>query len=120
MITCYLRYEIDPDNVAAFEAYAKAWIALIPRFGGTHHGVFLPGEGPSDVAMVLFSFPSLSAYEAYKIACRKDPDCIETWAFARKSGFMKRYDRLFFRPEFDGDLDAFREMHRALDAERSE
>ena len=59
MITCYLRYEVRPDKLAEFEAYGAMWLELVPRFGGTHHGYFLPSEGASDVALAIFSFPSL-------------------------------------------------------------
>ena len=38
MITCTLTYRIDPYQVDAFEAYAKAWVWLVPKFGGVHHG----------------------------------------------------------------------------------
>ena len=47
MITCYLRYQIRPDKVADFEAYGAMWLDLMPRFGGIHHGYFLPSEGAS-------------------------------------------------------------------------
>ena len=57
MITCVIRYVVDQDKIEEFEIYAKMWLALMPRFGGTHHGYFLPSEGESDVAMSLFSFP---------------------------------------------------------------
>jgi hypothetical protein len=66
MITCYLRYEVDPDKLADFEAYGAMWLDLMPRFGGIHHGYFLPSEGESDVALAMFSFPSLTAYEQYR------------------------------------------------------
>ena len=61
MVTCYLRYVIDPDKVAEFENYAKMWIPLVDKFGGKHLGYFLPHEGPNNVAIALFSFPSLAA-----------------------------------------------------------
>jgi hypothetical protein len=38
MITCYLRYEIDPFKAKEFETYAKMWLPLVEKFGGTHHG----------------------------------------------------------------------------------
>ncbi len=38
MIICYLRYVIDPYKLAQFEHYAKLWIPLVNRMGGTHHG----------------------------------------------------------------------------------
>ena len=63
MITCVIRYIVDQDKFGEFEIYSKMWLALMPRFGGTHHGYFLPSEGESDVALSLFSFPSLAAYD---------------------------------------------------------
>jgi uncharacterized protein (DUF1330 family) len=63
MITCFLRYEVDADKLEEFETYARMWIPLIEKFGGTHHGYFLPHEGASDAAYALFSFPSLGEYE---------------------------------------------------------
>jgi len=75
MITCYLRYEIDPDKVAGFEDYTKLWIPLVERFGGTHHGYFLPHESANDLAIALFSFPSLAAYETYSTKSLEDQDC---------------------------------------------
>ena len=50
MITCSLTYTIDPNKVAEFENYAKVWIHLINRMGGTHHGYWPPHEGPNDIA----------------------------------------------------------------------
>ncbi|CZF86459.1 hypothetical protein GMA8713_04493 [Grimontia marina] len=34
MVTCYLKYVIDPRKVAEFEQYAKMWIPLVNKFGG--------------------------------------------------------------------------------------
>ena len=45
MITCYVRYVIDPKKVNEFEEYAKMWIPLVEKFGGQHNGYFLPSEG---------------------------------------------------------------------------
>ena len=74
MITCYLRYEVNPDKFAEFEAYGRMWLELLPRFGGIHHGYFLPSEGASDVALAMFSFPSFAAYEQYRKDSAGDPD----------------------------------------------
>ena len=43
------------------------WLTLVPRLGGTHHGYFLPHESPNDLALALFSFPLLAAYEEYRL-----------------------------------------------------
>ena len=102
MISCTVRYEIDPDKLDAFEHYAKAWLHLVPRLGGTHHGYHLPHEGPNDVAYCHFSFPSLAAYEEYRRRMWADPDCLRAYEYARRTGCIRRYDRSFTRPLLDG------------------
>ena len=106
MITCYISYQIDPSQVAAFEAYGKTWIALVERYGGQHHGYFLPHEGPNDLATAAFSFESLAAYEDYREKIKTDADCVAAFEFAEKTGCIKRYDRYFMRPVLEGDAGA--------------
>ena len=101
MITCHLKYEIDPSQIAAFERFAQAWIELVNRHGGTHHGYFLPAEGASDIAYALFSFESLAAYEQYRTKFGVDPDFIEADRIRDESGCVIRYDRSFLRPVLD-------------------
>lgn len=98
MITCHLRYRIDPAKLADFEQYARRWIELVPRFGGRHLGYFLPGEGASDVALALFSFDSLADYERYRVRSAHDADCLAAYRLARESGCIRRYERTFYRP----------------------
>lgn len=98
MITCYLRYLIDPDKLPEFETYAQLWIPLVQRFGGTHHGYFLPHEGPNNVAVALFSFPSLAAYEDYRHRSRADPECRAAYAFGQTTRCIVSYERSFMRP----------------------
>ncbi len=105
MITCHVTYQIDPDKVTEFELYSKAWITLVERFGGTHHGYFLPHEGPNDLAFAAFSFPSLADYETYRKESLVDEDCKLVFDFAQKTSCVKRYDRYFLRPVLDGSLE---------------
>lgn len=98
MVSCYLRYVIDPDKIGEFEQYAKMWLELLPRFGGIHHGYFLPSEGESDIALSMFSFASLAEYERYRKNAAKDPDVAEAVAFAKRTKCFLRYERSFFRP----------------------
>jgi hypothetical protein len=100
MITCSLRYVIDPYKLAEFEHYAKLWIPLVNRLGGTHHGYFLPSEGANDIALALFSFPSLAAYEAYREAMAADTECQAAFAYAEETRCILRYERSFMRPVF--------------------
>jgi hypothetical protein len=71
------------------------WLDLMPRFGGIHHGYFLPSEGKSDVALTMFSFPSFAAYEQYRKNAGEDPDVQKAVAFAKESRCFIRYERRF-------------------------
>ena len=102
VITCHLRYEIDPAQVDAFERFARAWMLLVDRHGGTHHGYFLPSEGASDIAYALFSFPSLADYERYRQRFGVDPEFVEADRIRDESGCVRRYERTFLRPLLPG------------------
>ena len=98
MITCCLRYTVDPFRLQEFEEYARQWLPLVARHGGVHHGYFLPSEGASDEALALFSFPSLAAYERYRTASETDPDVRAARDYWRETRCFLRYDRTFYRP----------------------
>jgi uncharacterized protein (DUF1330 family) len=100
MITCYLRYIIDPMKFKEFEHYARMWIPLVEKFGGTHHGYFLPSEGENNVALAMFTFPSLARYEQYRQASFKDPECQVAFEYAAETSCIISYARSFFRPIF--------------------
>ncbi|WP_298924213.1 NIPSNAP family protein [uncultured Ramlibacter sp.] len=101
MITCHVRYVIDPYKLAQFEHYAKLWIPLVERLGGKHHGYFLPSEGANNIALCLFSFPSLTAYEAYRTASKEDAGCQAAVKYAEATRCFVSSERSFFRPVFD-------------------
>jgi len=42
MITCFIRYEIEPFTAPAFEEYARTWGQAIPRCGADLIGYFAP------------------------------------------------------------------------------
>jgi len=100
MITCYIRYVIDPAKLKEFEQYARLWIPLVNRMGGTHHGYFLPHEGANNLAIALFSFPSLADYEKYRRRMAVDPECNAAYMHAEKTKCIINYERSFMRPEF--------------------
>lgn len=100
MITCYLRYVIDPHKLAEFEEYARAWIPIVNRMGGTHHGYFMPHEGASNIALALFSFPSLAAYEEYRLKIPEDAECQAALAYGEETRCIISYERSFMRPVF--------------------
>lgn len=98
MITCVVDYTIDPAKITEFERFARRWIELVNRHGGTHHGYYLPAEGASDKALALFSFPSLAAYEDYRRLFGQHPDFIAADQLRDDSGCVIRYERTFMRP----------------------
>ena len=108
MITCYVRYEVKLGKLADFEAYGTMWLDLVPRLGGVHHGYFLPSEGASDVALAMFSFPSLAAYEQYRKDAVINPEVQKAVAFAKETRCFTRYERSFFRPLLPSALRASR------------
>jgi len=112
LITCFLRYAIDPDKLADFEQYARTWMNLIERFGGTHHGYFVPEEtpasaafsfpgigeeGPKNVAIALFTFPTIEAYDAYREKVAKDAECHTATARYEATRPFTKYERTFMR-----------------------
>ncbi|MFB7778411.1 NIPSNAP family protein [Streptomyces bauhiniae] len=104
MITCVVRYTIDPQKIAAFERFGRRWMELVRAHGGVHHGYFLPAEGASDEALALFTFPSLAAYEEYRQLFGRDPEFIEADRIRDDSGCVLRHERTFMRPLLPGDL----------------
>jgi hypothetical protein len=115
LITCYLRYEICPDKLAEFEHYARLWIPLVERFGGIHHGYFLPSEispsaafsfpgvaeeGPTNVAIALFSFPTIAAYQGYRRKAAEDPECLAAARYYEETKCFLKYERSFMTPVF--------------------
>lgn len=100
MITCYLKYVIDPYKLEEFEHYAKLWIPLVNRFGGQHHGYFLPSEGANNIALALFTFESMAAYEDYRKRSILDDECVAAFAYAEKTRCIVSYERSFFNPLF--------------------
>jgi len=97
-VTVFIRYRIDPFQRAAFEAYARRWLAIIPRCGGTLVGYWMPHEGTNDVAWGLISFASLAGYEAYRARLREDPDGAANFRAAEDGRFIRSERRTFLRP----------------------
>ena len=96
-IVCHIRYQIDPFKRAAFEEYARNWLAIIPRCGGDLIGYFMPHEGTNDVAHALIGFESLAAYEAYRAKLRTDSEAVANFTYAERERLILREERTFLR-----------------------
>jgi hypothetical protein len=97
MITCFIRYEIDPYRADAFEAYARNWNEAIPRCGADLIGYFAPHEGSATTAYGLYNIADLAAYQAYRARLRDDILGRENFEFATNERFIRREDRIFLR-----------------------
>jgi hypothetical protein len=95
IITCVIRYEIDPFQRAAFRQYAENWGRIIPRCGGHLIGYFLPHEGTNNIAWGLIGFESLASYEAYRARLKADPEAGENVALAQTRRLILREERNF-------------------------
>ncbi len=92
MITCHVKYVIDPYKVEQFEKYARLWLPILTRMGGMHHGYFLPGEGANNIAIALFSFPSLAAYENYRSSMTQDAECQSAFELEKRNRSILSYE----------------------------
>ena len=95
MITCIIRYQIDPFQRDEFKTYAENWGRIIPRCGGHLIGYFLPHEGTNDVAWGLIGFDSLAAYETYRARLRSDSEALANFALAQSKRIILREERNF-------------------------
>lgn len=95
MITCLIRYQIDPFQRDVFKKYAENWGRIIPRCGGHLVGYFLPHEGTNDIAWGLIGFDSLASYEAYRTRLKADPEARDNFAMAENKRLILREERNF-------------------------
>ena len=94
-ITCFIRYQIDPFQRAAFVRYAEEWGRVIPSCGGRLVGYFVPHEGTNDIAWGLISFDSLAAYETYRTTLKADAQGRANFEWAQRERFILREERTF-------------------------
>jgi hypothetical protein len=99
MITLCIRYTLDANKLADFEAYARSLAAPVARCGGKYVGYYLPTKlaGPTNVATGLIDFENLTAYERYREKLAADPEAAESLRRADAAGCILNEDRSFMR-----------------------
>jgi uncharacterized protein (DUF1330 family) len=97
MITCCIRYTLDPHRLADFETYAQAWPQIISRCGGKLIGYFLPKEGANNFALALIDFESLAAYEEYRKELADDADAKANLRHAQETRCILIEERSFLK-----------------------
>ncbi|NND93154.1 MAG: NIPSNAP family protein [Granulosicoccus sp.] len=95
MLTCIIRYQIDPTKKTCFEQYARNWGQAIPRCGADLIGYYAPCEGSTTLAYGIYNIASLAAYERYRARLTEDPLGRENYEFAQREKFLLREDRTF-------------------------
>ena len=95
MLTCIIRYQIDPTKKSHFETYARNWGQAIPRCGADLVGYYAPCEGSTTLAYGIYNRKSLGAYEQYRERLSQDPIGRENYKFAQQEKFLLREDRTF-------------------------
>lgn len=97
MLTCVIRYEIDPFKRAEFERYSQVWGQAIPRCGADLIGYFAPHEGSATLAYGMYNIENLAAYETYRERLAADAQGRENYDFAKRERFILREDRTFLK-----------------------
>ena len=97
MVTCFIRYEIDPFKADVFDEYARNWGQAIPRCGADLIGYFAPHEGSATTAYGVYNIDDLAAYEQYRARLRDHPLGRKNYEFAKRERFILKEDRMFLR-----------------------
>lgn len=97
MLTCIIRYQIDPTKTEDFRHYAQNWGQAIPRNGADLIGYFAPHEGSATQAYGIYNIADLASYEAYRARLATYPLGQENYAFAQKERFILREERSFLK-----------------------
>ena len=99
MLTLCIRYTIDANKLADFEAYARALPQLVERCGGKFIAYYLPTNfaGPTNSALGLIDFRDLASYERYREKLIADPDGVESRRRAQVAGCILNEERSFVR-----------------------
>lgn len=115
MVTCYVRYELNMEALEAFAEYGRLWMRIINGIGGVHHGYFLPNtdpqaqdhgrlsfpigtEGPGNIGVALYSFPSWEIYEKYRREAGDWDECRQATGLVEETQCFYRYERSFLTP----------------------
>ncbi len=97
MLTCIIRYQIDPTKKEQFNEYARNWAEAIPRCGAELIGYYAPHEGSSTLAYGIYDIQNLAEYERYRSRLASDPLGAHNFDYAQQHKFLLREDRTFLK-----------------------
>ncbi|HYM03447.1 MAG TPA: NIPSNAP family protein [Stellaceae bacterium] len=99
MLTLSIRYTLDANKLAEFEAYAKALARPLERCGGKLVAYYLPTKiaGPTNQALGLIDFTDLASYERYRANLLRDEEAAACLKRVEEVGAILVEDRAFIR-----------------------
>jgi hypothetical protein len=99
VLTLCIRYTIDANKLADFEAYARALPQPVERCGGKFVAYYLPTKiaGPTNSACGLIDFPDLASSQRYREQLMADPDGSESLRRVEAAGCILNEERSFVR-----------------------
>jgi hypothetical protein len=88
MYTLFLRYNINPNKLADWKAYAEAEFAPITESGGRIMGYYAPTEfaGVTNEAFATIDVGTMAQYEVYRTKLAEHPKHRENVAKIEASG----------------------------------
>jgi NIPSNAP len=104
MMTLCIRYTLDANKLADFEAYARSLEKPVERCGGKFVAYYLPTKvaGPTNTALGLIDFPDLASYERYREQLATDAEGVESLRRAEAARCILNEDRSIMRRIPDG------------------
>ncbi|NOR61047.1 MAG: NIPSNAP family protein [Rhodobacteraceae bacterium] len=96
MLTCIIKYEIDPFKRDQFAQYARNWGEAIPQAGADLIGYFAPHEGNTTTAYGIYNVKNLADYEQYRARLANSDAGRENYELAKRAQFIHREDRAFY------------------------
>jgi len=97
MITCFIRYEIDPFKRDKFDEYARNWGQAIPANGADLIGYYAPHEGSLTTAFAVYNIEDLAAYESYRKRLAASDAGRANFEFAKREQFIRSEGRIFLK-----------------------
>lgn len=97
MITCIIRYEIDPFKKEQFAEYARNWGQAIPQCGADLVGYFAPHEGSATTAYGIYNIENLAAYESYRARLSVSELGRKNYEFSARERFILKEERIFVK-----------------------
>ena len=100
MVTCYLRYVIDPSKLAEFRTLRETLDPAGREIRRPPPRLLPALEGANNIALALFTFPAWPPMKRTGISPGRSGMRGGVQAYAEDTRCILSYERSFFRPVF--------------------